>query len=48
MNHFEMTHPEIPVIRIDGDKLDFVKHQDDLRYILGQVEHHLYKGEVIT
>ncbi|GGC94716.1 deoxyguanosine kinase [Thalassobacillus devorans] len=48
MNHFEMTHPEIPVIRIDGDKLDFVKHQDDLRYILDQVEHHLYKGEVIT
>lgn len=48
MNHFEMTHPEIPVIRIDGDKLDFVKHQDDLRYIIDQVEHHLYKGEVIT
>ncbi|MFG6118643.1 deoxynucleoside kinase [Thalassobacillus sp. B23F22_16] len=48
MNHFEMTHPEIPVIRIDGDKLDFVKHQDDLRYILDQVEYHLHKGEVIT
>ncbi|MFD1019389.1 deoxynucleoside kinase [Thalassobacillus hwangdonensis] len=47
MNHFEATHPDIPVIRLNGDDLDFVKHQDDLRHILDRVEHHLHKGEVI-
>ncbi|SFK12098.1 deoxyguanosine kinase [Halobacillus dabanensis] len=47
MRHFEATHPDIPVIRLNGDHLDFVKHQDDLNYIVGQVEQHLNKGEVI-
>ncbi|MBH0230227.1 deoxynucleoside kinase [Halobacillus yeomjeoni] len=47
MNHFEATHPDIPIIRLNGDHLDFVKHQDDLNYIVDQVEQHLNKGEVI-
>ncbi|ARI75503.1 deoxynucleoside kinase [Halobacillus mangrovi] len=47
MNHFEATHPEIPIIRLNGDHLDFVKHQEDLNYIVDQVEQHLNKGEVI-
>lgn len=34
MNAFEKDHPEIPLIRINGDKLDFIKYQDDLEYIL--------------
>ncbi|MFC7319945.1 deoxynucleoside kinase [Halobacillus campisalis] len=48
MNHFEETHPDVPVIRLNGDKLDFVKHQDDLLYIVEQVENHLNKGEVLN
>ena len=47
MNHFEASHPEIPVIRLNGDQLDFVKHQDDLTAIVEQVKHHLNKGEVV-
>ncbi|MFC7063018.1 deoxynucleoside kinase [Halobacillus seohaensis] len=47
MNRFEATHPDIPVIRLNGDNLDFVKHQKDLDYIVDQVQHHLNKGEVI-
>ncbi|MBM7552220.1 deoxynucleoside kinase [Thalassobacillus pellis] len=47
MDHFELTHPEIPVIRINGDDMDFIKHQEDLNDILSEVEQHLCKGEVI-
>ncbi|MGP4059682.1 deoxynucleoside kinase [Halobacillus litoralis] len=47
MSHFEATHPDIPVIRLNGDHIDFVKHQDDLNYIVEQVAQHLNKGEVI-
>lgn len=41
MNQFEKLHPEIPVIRINGDEMDFVKQQKDLDAIIKQVEHHL-------
>ncbi|MFD2628101.1 deoxynucleoside kinase [Oceanobacillus kapialis] len=41
MNEFELLHPNIPVIRIDGDKIDFVKHQDDLEGIIAQVDKQL-------
>ncbi|WP_173918062.1 deoxynucleoside kinase [Halobacillus sp. Marseille-Q1614] len=47
MSHFEAAHPEIPVVRINGDELDFVRHQQDLDYIMSQVRDHLNKGEVI-
>ncbi|QHT45066.1 deoxynucleoside kinase [Bacillus sp. SB49] len=47
MQHFERENPDIPVIRLNGDKLDFVKRQDDLDQIVGLVEQHLNKGEVI-
>lgn len=47
MNQFEKENPDIPVIRLNGDHLDFVKHQDHLDQILDQVRQHLYKGEVI-
>ncbi|MCP3026911.1 deoxynucleoside kinase [Halobacillus sp. A5] len=47
MTHFEAAHPETPVIRINGDDLDFVKRQDDLHYIVDQVKRHLNKGEVL-
>ncbi|UOQ44726.1 deoxynucleoside kinase [Halobacillus salinarum] len=48
MNHFEAAHPDIPVIRLNGDSLDFVKYQDDLAKIVDQVKDHLNKGEVIN
>lgn len=31
---FEHTHPEIPVLRFNGDELDFVKNEEDLKYII--------------
>ncbi|UOQ95540.1 deoxynucleoside kinase [Halobacillus shinanisalinarum] len=47
MNHFEASQPDIPVIRLNGDQLDFVKHQEHLRHIVKQVQHHMNKGEVV-
>ncbi|PAV28511.1 deoxynucleoside kinase [Virgibacillus profundi] len=41
MNEFEILHPEIPVIRINGDETDFVRHQDDLERIIDQVDRKL-------
>ncbi|TMN22293.1 deoxynucleoside kinase [Lentibacillus cibarius] len=38
MNEFEMLHPDIPVIRINGDEMDFVNYQDDLDTIIRQVQ----------
>jgi len=43
MNEFEVLHPDIPVIRIDGDELDFMKRQDDLNLIIARVEEQLNK-----
>lgn len=47
MEKFEREHPDIPVIRFNGDNLDFVKHQDDLDYMIQTIENHFKKGEVI-
>jgi deoxyguanosine kinase len=41
MNEFEILHPEIPVIRINGDEIDFVKNQDDLDGIITEVQNQL-------
>lgn len=43
MNEFEVLNPDIPVIRVDGDKLDFMKRQDDLDLIIDRVEWQLNK-----
>lgn len=43
MSEFEKAHPEIPVIRVDGDKLDFINHQDDLDVIIAMVSQELDK-----
>ncbi|WP_175615097.1 deoxynucleoside kinase [Piscibacillus halophilus] len=48
MNEFEANNPDIPVIRLNGDNLDFIKHQEDLDHILSVVEKHIHKGEVVT
>ncbi len=48
MNEFEVLHPEIPVIRINGDETDFVKQQDDLNMIIRQVESQLDNHKVTS
>jgi len=47
MKKFEEENPDIPVIRFNGDDLDFIKHQDDLDYMIQTIENHFEKGEVI-
>ncbi|MET3683809.1 deoxyguanosine kinase [Alkalibacillus flavidus] len=48
MNHFEQQNPDIPVIRINGDEVDFIEHQSDLDDILTTIKEHINKGEVIS
>ncbi len=43
MNEFELMHPTIPVIRINGDEMDFVRYQNDLDSIINQVNLQLKK-----
>lgn len=47
MKKFEQENPDIPVIHFNGDELDFIKHQDDLDYMIQTIENHFEKGEVI-
>jgi deoxyguanosine kinase len=44
MNTFEETHPDIPVLRYNGDHFDFVQNKDDLDTILTQLDTTLKKG----
>ncbi|MFC2948787.1 deoxynucleoside kinase [Virgibacillus sediminis] len=48
MDHFESVHPDIPVIRINGDKLDFIRHQNDLEWIMNEVEQQLEQSRSIN
>ncbi|AZU59824.1 deoxynucleoside kinase [Neobacillus mesonae] len=34
---FEKEHPEIPVLRFNGDDLDFIKNEHDLEFIIGKL-----------
>ncbi|HEY9570641.1 MAG TPA: deoxynucleoside kinase [Metalysinibacillus sp.] len=34
IEQFEASHPDIPVIRFNGDAIDFVKNDNDLMYVL--------------
>ncbi|MFD1864607.1 deoxynucleoside kinase [Planococcus sp. FY231025] len=38
IERFEREHPEIPVLRINGDEIDFVQNADDLELILQKVD----------
>lgn len=38
IEHFEKMHPEIPIIRFNGDQLDFVKNPNDLTYVLQTIK----------
>lgn len=48
MNEFEVMHPDIPVIRINGDEMDFVQYEDDLTKIIDQVQKQLKSFEIVT
>lgn len=43
MERFEREHPEIPVLRVNGDEMDFVRNGDDLAHILSRVDETLQK-----
>lgn len=44
ITYFESTHPEIPILRFNGDDLDFVNNEQDLQTILDQVNVTIRKG----
>ncbi|MEN2467104.1 deoxynucleoside kinase [Ornithinibacillus sp. JPR2-1] len=48
MNEFEVMHPDIPVIRINGDEMDFVQYEDDLTKIIEQVQKQLKSFEIVS
>jgi deoxyguanosine kinase len=41
---FEKEHPEVQVLRFNGDEIDFVKNEDDLKLILDTLTTSLKKG----
>lgn len=45
MKSFEKRHPDIPVIRVNGDALDFINRQDDLESIIDRVDDHIQSHE---
>ncbi|AND37662.1 MULTISPECIES: deoxynucleoside kinase [Cytobacillus] len=46
MNEFERQHPDIPVIRFNGDQLDFVKNESDLMHIFDTLSTSLKKRSI--
>ncbi|MFF3025632.1 deoxynucleoside kinase [Gottfriedia sp. NPDC057948] len=43
MKEFQVKHPEIPVLKFDGDQIDFVNNPRDLTMILESLENTLQK-----
>ena len=43
MDAFKRDHPEIPVLKFNGDDMDFVKNPDDLNVILSALQNTLLK-----
>ncbi|MED4475916.1 deoxynucleoside kinase [Oceanobacillus caeni] len=43
INYLERSHPNLSIIRIDGDMLDFVQYQSDLEGIIQMVDEQLSK-----
>ncbi|MHB0800523.1 deoxynucleoside kinase [Bacillus thuringiensis] len=43
MDAFKKDHPEIPVLKFNGDDMDFVKNPDDLNGILSALQNTLLK-----
>ncbi|MGG1720946.1 deoxynucleoside kinase [Bacillus wiedmannii] len=43
METFKKDHPDIPVLKFNGDDMDFVKNPDDLNFILSALQNTLLK-----
>jgi len=43
ISNFEKKHPEVPVLRFNGDEIDFVQNGQDLQIILEKVDATLHK-----
>lgn len=48
ITYFESAHPEIPVLRFNGDDLDFVNSEEDLQLILDTVDATIRKGVTLN
>jgi deoxyguanosine kinase len=48
MAEFEKNYPGIPLIRFNGDELDFVNNEEDLQTILQTIEKSLQETEVFS
>lgn len=48
ITYFEAAHPEIPVLRFNGDELDFVNSDKDLQFILESVDATIQKGVALN
>ncbi|MFT4417119.1 deoxynucleoside kinase [Fredinandcohnia humi] len=46
MAQFEKSYPDIPVIRFNGDQLDFVQNKQDLELILTKIENTIHEKGV--
>lgn len=46
IDDFEKKHPEVPVLRFNGDNIDFVQNGQDLQMILEKVDATLHKGSL--
>jgi len=44
IKRFEEQHPEVTVLRFNGDKLDFVKNKEDLEFVLSSIKNAMNKG----
>ena len=48
MEEFEQKYPNIPVLRFNGDHIDFVQREEDLQSIIKKLQDTLHKGVVIS
>ncbi|MGE8082070.1 deoxynucleoside kinase [Peribacillus loiseleuriae] len=44
MAAFEVQHPDIPVLRFNGDEIDFIENKEDRSMIMTRIENALQKG----
>jgi deoxyguanosine kinase len=47
ISEFRTRHPEIPVIEINGDEVDYVNNEKDREQILAIIDKEINKGEVL-
>lgn len=47
MNRLEQQYPSLPILRFNGDELDFVQREEDMQVIFNQLRNTLKKGVII-